>query len=70
VQPSRPFRIALALAATAAVAFAGSAALDVNGTWSEPRQAVANVLWIVFLVSVLALLVVGVRTFVRQRRLG
>ena len=64
----RPTHVMLALVVTAAVGFLGSALLDVHGKWGEPRQAAANVLWIIFLLSVVALIVVGARMFVHRRR--
>jgi hypothetical protein len=64
----RPRNIILALALTAAVAFVGTAILDVHGNWGDPRQAAANVLWIVFLLSVVGLLVTSARMLLRRRQ--
>ena len=68
MRDSRPTRVMLALVVTAAVGFLGSALLDTNGKWGEPRQAAANVLWIIFLLSVVALIIVGARMLVHRRR--
>ncbi len=63
----RPIQIIGALVALAVASFAGSALLDQHADWGDPRQAAANSLWIIFLLSVLALIVVGVRVVVRRR---
>lgn len=63
----RPRMILLVLTAAAAVGFLGSAVLDVHGDWGDPRQAVANVCWFVFLFSVVGLLVTGARVLLRRR---
>jgi len=63
----RPIRIILALVASAVVGLVGSAMLDVHGDWGQPRQAAANILWIVFLLSVVGLIVAGTRTLVHRR---
>ena len=66
----RPVHIVLGLFLTAVVGFVGGAALDVQGDWGEPRQAAANILWIVFLLSVVGLIVTGARLLVRRRTLA
>jgi amino acid transporter len=63
----RPVRILLALVATAVVSAMGSGLLDVQGDWGEPRQAAANILWIVFLVSVLGIIVAAARMLMHRR---
>jgi len=63
----RPARILLALVATAVVSAIGSGLLDVQGDWGEPRQAAANILWIVFLVSVLGIIVAAARMLMHRR---
>lgn len=63
----RPIQIIATLAAVAVTSLAGSALLDHHADWGDPRQAAANILWITFLLSVLALIVVGVRVVVRRR---
>lgn len=64
---SRPVRVMLALAASAVVGFTGAALLDVHGDWGQPRQAAANILWIIFLLSVVGLVVAGARMLVHRR---
>lgn len=63
----RPIQVIGALVAIALVSVTGSAVLDHQADWGDPRQAAANTLWIIFLLSVLALIVVGVRVVVRRR---
>jgi H+/Cl- antiporter ClcA len=67
VNERRPTYIVLALAASAVVGFVGAGLLDVHGDWGEPRQAAANILWIVFLLSVVGLVVAGARMLVHRR---
>ena len=64
---SRPVRIMLALAASAVVGFTGAVLLDVHEDWGQPRQAAANILWIIFLLSVVGLVVAGARMLVHRR---
>ena len=66
----RPVHIVLGLFLTAVVGFVGAAVLDVQGDWGQPRQAAANILWIVFLLSVVGLVVAGTRMLVRRRALA
>lgn len=63
----RPVRILLALVLTAVLSAVSSGLLDVQGKWGDPRQAAANILWMVFLVSVLAIMVTGARLLARRR---
>ena len=63
----RPVRVILALVAAAVVSAVGSGTLDTQGNWGQPHQAIANILWIVFLLSVLSLVVVGARLLVHRR---
>jgi H+/Cl- antiporter ClcA len=67
VNERRPAGVMLVLAAVAAVSFVSSALLDVHGSWGQPRQAATNILWIVFLLSVLGLIVIGARLVVHRR---
>jgi hypothetical protein len=64
----RPRNIIRVLLITAAVGFAGSALFDVHGDWGDPKQAIANVCWILFLLSVVGLLVTGGRVLFRRRQ--
>lgn len=63
----RPLHVIGALATIAPVSLVGSGLLDHHEGWGDPRQAVANVLWIVFLLSGLALLAAGSRMALRRR---
>ena len=63
----RPIQVIAALVAIAVASASGSGLLDQHADWGDPRQAAANTLWIVFLLSVLALIVVSVRLVVRRR---
>ena len=63
----RPATVMLSLLGVAVVAFIGSGLLDVHRSWTDPRQATATALWIVFLLSVLGLVVTGVRLLVARR---
>lgn len=63
----RPHQVIGALVAVALISLTGSALLDQHADWGEPRQAAANVLWIISLLSVLALIAVGVRLVLRRR---
>lgn len=64
----RPRNVIRILIATAVVGFLGSALLDANEDWGDPRQAVANTCWILFLLSVIGLLVAGGRLLLLRRR--
>ena len=64
----RPRNVILILAITAAVGFVASGLLDEHSDWGNPRQAVANVCWILFLLSVIGLLVTGARMLLRRRQ--
>jgi len=68
VNERRPIHISIALAASAAVGFVGAVLLDIEGDWGEPRQAAADILWIIFLLSVLGLVVAGARMLVHRPR--
>lgn len=63
----RPIQVIGALVAIALASMTGSVLLDQHAGWGDPRQAAANTLWIVFLLSVLALIAVSVRFVVRRR---
>ena len=63
----RPTRVLLILAVVAVAGFAGAGILDHHAEWNDPRQFVANLSWIAFLLSVLAAIVVGVRLAVTRR---
>lgn len=63
----RPVQVIGALVAIALGSLAGSVLLDQHAGWGDPRQAVANSLWIIFLLSVLVLIVFGVRVVVSRR---
>ena len=52
----------------AVVCFGLSAALDEHGNWGDPRQAAVNILWIMFLLSTLAFLVLAVRLAIVRRK--
>jgi len=62
----RPARVLAVLALSAVVLFAVSALSDDHAGWDSPRQVVANVTWIGFLLVVLALVVSVVRLLVRR----
>ena len=64
----RPGQLLATLALVAMVCFGLSAALDEHGNWGDPRQAAANVLWIMFLLSTLAFLVLAVRLALLRRK--
>lgn len=63
----RPKQVIGTLVAIAVASLTGSGLLDQHADWGDPRQAAANILWIIFLLSVLALIVVSVRLLVRRR---
>ncbi len=63
----RPQKVMLALVAVAVSSSLSSVLLDENGKWGDLRQAAANVLWIVFLLSVLGLVITGIRVLVARR---
>jgi cytochrome c biogenesis factor len=60
--------VLLTLALAAVVCFGLSVVLDEHGNWGDPRQAAANILWIMFLLSTLAFLVLAVRFAVLRRK--
>jgi hypothetical membrane protein len=64
----RPARVLLTLLAVAAVCFVSAGIFDHHADWNDPRQFVANLSWIVFLLSALSAIVVGVRLAVRRGR--
>jgi cytochrome c biogenesis factor len=64
----RPGQVLLTLALVAVVCFGLSVVLDEHGNWGDPRQAAANILWIMFLLSTLAFLVLAVRLALVRRR--
>jgi hypothetical protein len=66
----RPKQVIGTLVAIAVASMIGSVLLDQHADWADPRQAAANILWISFLLSVLALIVVSVRLVVRRRTGG
>jgi hypothetical protein len=67
MNPRRPRNVLGLLALTAVLGFATSGLLDHHSDWGDPRQAVANVGWIVFLISLLGFVVFGVRLFLHRR---
>ncbi len=64
---NRPARLLAVLLGYAVVAVLGSGLLDEHSDWGNPRQAAANVLWISFLLAVLAAIAVGIRLATRRR---
>lgn len=64
----RPAQILGTIVAVGALSVLGSAVLDKGADWGDPQQAAANVLWIVFLLSALALIVVGITMLSRKGR--
>jgi cytochrome c biogenesis factor len=60
--------VLVTLALVAVVCFGLSAVLDQHGNWGDPRQAATNILWIMFLLSTLAFLVLAVRFAVLRRK--
>ena len=56
------------LALVAVVCFGLSAVLDQHGNWGDPRQAATNILWIMFLLSTLAFVVLAVRLALVRRK--
>jgi hypothetical protein len=52
----------------AVVCFGLSALLDQHGSWGDPRQAATNILWIMFLLSTLAFVVLAVRLALVRRK--
>jgi len=65
---SKQGRNLIVLAAIAVLSFIGTWLLDKHGAdWGDPRQAAANILRILFWVSIAVLLVIGLRMLVRRR---
>ena len=64
----RPGQVLLTLALAAVVCFGLSAVLDQHGNWGDPRQAATNILWIMFLLSTLAFVVLAVRLALVRRK--
>jgi hypothetical protein len=64
----RPGQMLVTLGLVAVVCFGLSAVLDEHGNWGDPRQAAANILWIMFLLSTLAFLVLAVRLALVRRK--
>ncbi len=64
----RPGQVLVALGLVAVMCFALSAVLDEHGNWGDPRQAAANILWIMFVLSTLAFLVLAVRLALLRRK--
>jgi hypothetical protein len=60
--------VLVTLALVAVVCFGLSAMLDEHSNWGDPRQAAANILWIMFLLSTLAFLVLAVRLALLRRK--
>jgi cytochrome c biogenesis factor len=60
--------VLLTLALVAMVCFGLSAVLDEHGNWGDPSQAAANILWIMFLLSTLAFLLLAVRFALVRRQ--
>ncbi|MEA3075188.1 MAG: hypothetical protein QOF60_96 [Actinomycetota bacterium] len=56
------------LVGLAVVGFVLAGVLDHHGEWNDPRQAVANLAWVTFLVCALATVILGVRAAVVRRR--
>jgi uncharacterized membrane protein affecting hemolysin expression len=50
------------------VCFGLSVVLDEHGNWGDPRQAATNILWIMFLLSTLAFVVLAVRLALVRRK--
>ena len=64
----RPGQVLVTLALVAVVCFGLSTVLDEHGNWGDPRQAATNILWIMFLLSTLAFLVLAVRLALVRRK--
>jgi hypothetical protein len=64
----RPGQVLVPLGLVAVVCFGLSAMLDEHGSWGDPRQAAANILWIMFLLSTLAFVVLAVRFALVRRK--
>jgi cytochrome c biogenesis factor len=64
----RPGQVLLTLALAAVVCFGLSVVLDEHGNWGDPRQAATNILWIMFLLSTLAFVVLAVRLALVRRK--
>jgi cytochrome c biogenesis factor len=60
--------VLLTLALVAVVCFGLSTVLDEHGNWGDPRQAATNILWIMFLLSTLAFVVLAVRLALVRRK--
>jgi cytochrome c biogenesis factor len=60
--------VLLTLALAAVVCFGLSVVLDEHGNWGDPRQAATNILWIMFLLSTLAFVVLAVRLALVRRK--
>jgi hypothetical protein len=67
VLSSSRWRTITALLGIAVVAFVAAAALDQQSNWGNPRQAAANVSWIVFVLCAVTCIVLGVRAAVVRR---
>jgi hypothetical protein len=52
-------KAAIVLTVAAVVFFAAAGIFNKNGNWGDPGQAVANISWMLFVASVLALIVDG-----------
>lgn len=63
----RPMQVIGVLVALAVASVIGSVSLDQGSDWGDPRQAAANVLWILFLISALASVAFSVRLVARRR---
>jgi cytochrome c biogenesis factor len=64
----RPGQVLVTLALVAVVCFGLSTVLDEHGNWGDPRQAATNILWIMFLLSTLAFVVLAVRMALVRRK--
>jgi cytochrome c biogenesis factor len=60
--------VLVTLALVAVVCFGLSTVLDQHGNWGDPRQAATNILWIMFLLSTLAFVVLAVRLALVRRK--
>ncbi len=63
----RPIQLVVTLVAIALASLVGSVLLDRHADWGDPRQVAANLIWIVFLLSVLSLIIVSARLVGRRK---
>ncbi len=66
----RPVTLLITFAVTAGIGLVLAAIFDEQKGWNHPGQAIANVSWIVMLLSIVGLVVTGVTLLARNVRKG